>query len=45
MVEATQKPLTTLSVGELENLTEAELEATITANGTNANDARLVLGR
>ena len=45
MVEAAQKPLTELNVGELENLTEAELEATIAANGQNANDARLVLGR
>jgi len=44
MVEAA-KPLTTLTVNELENLTEAELEACITANGPNANDARLVLGR
>jgi TPR repeat protein len=45
MVESTQKPLTELTVPELENLTEGELEATITANGANANDARLVLGR
>ena len=34
-----------MTVSELENLTEGELEATITANGQNANDARLVLGR
>ena len=32
-----------MSVHDLENLTEAELEAEITAN--NSDDARLVLGR
>lgn len=45
MVESQQKPLTELTSYELENLTEAELEATILAGGQNADDARLVLGR
>jgi|LauGreDrversion4_2_1035121.scaffolds.fasta_scaffold134584_1 hypothetical protein len=39
------KSLAEYTVGELENLNEAELEAVITANNANANDARLVLGR
>ena len=45
MVESQQKPLTLLTSYELENLTEAELEATVAAGGQNADDARLVLGR
>lgn len=42
MVEATPKHYTT---GELENMTEAELEAIILAADKQSDDARLVLGR
>ena len=40
-----QKPLTQLTPYELENLSEAELEATIAAGGANADEARLTLGK
>ena len=42
MVEASPQR-TNLTIGNLENMTEAELEAIITGN--NSDDARFVLGR
>ena len=42
---AITKPLAELTKSELENLNEAELEAVILNAGSNADEARLALGR
>ena len=42
---AITKPLSELTKSELENLNEAELEAVISNGASNADEARLILGR